>query len=253
MSQTLSDSGVYMGAQMNSSWDLVPPEEMYEACRVMARYVEYRGGLDWDFSRLHTMPIDPEFTRLVKSYLASVLSSDSVHKGWKLPETTLVYPWIVRMFPEARFIHWVRDPRDCILGAHVTDDLADFGVPYEKTDDLRFRRAISWKYQREIVKATPPPAHTAVVRFEDFVLKQDEALAALTRVTAAIEPVSEDAIQRALEVCRADRVRQQDEKMAWHVRSAKVGDSRSKLTDAHLTIFREEHGDLIRQLGYDVR
>lgn len=179
MSQTLSDSGVHMGAQMNSSWDLIPPEEMYEACRVMARYVQYKGGLTWDFSRLHTIPIDPAFTRLVESYLASVLESDAEHRGWKLPETTLVYPWIVRAFPDARFIHWVRDPRDCILGAHVTDDLADFGVPYEPTDDLRYRRAISWKYQREIVKATPAPAHTHVVRFEDFVLRQDEALRAL--------------------------------------------------------------------------
>ena len=61
-------------------------------------------------------------------------------------------------------------------GAHLTDDLADFGVPYEKTEDMRVRRAVSWKYQREIVKATPTPKYTTVVRFEDFVLRQDETL-----------------------------------------------------------------------------
>ncbi len=126
---------------------------------------------------------------------------------------------------------------------------AMYGRPIDHPDVLHFlsnafgaqiQRAIGWQ---ESGRAIP-------IRYEE--LHQDP-LAALTRVTAAIEPVSEDAIQRALEVCRADRVRQQDEKMAWHVRSAKVGDSRSKLTEAHLTIFREEHGDLIRQLGYDVR
>jgi Sulfotransferase family len=179
ISHTLTASGVFMGAQLNDSGDMLPPEDLYEACRVMAKYVTYKGGLEWDFSQLHSVPIDPEFTRLVESYLASVLHSRSEHKGWKLPETTLIYPWIVRMFPDIRYIHWVRDPRDCILGAHLTDDLADFGVPYEKTDDMRLRRAISWKYQREIVKATPPPRHTLVVRFEDFVLRQDEALARL--------------------------------------------------------------------------
>ncbi|MDO8587275.1 MAG: sulfotransferase [Armatimonadota bacterium] len=179
MSHTLRESGVYMGALLNESGDLIPAEDLYEACRVMARYVEHRGGLEWEFSKLHTMPIAPEFTRLVESYLSSVLASDAEHKGWKLPETTLIYPWIVRMFPDVRYIHWSRDPRDSIIGAHLTDDLSDFGIPYEKTDDLRLRRAISWKYQREIVKATPPPKHTIEVRFEDFILNQDETLAKL--------------------------------------------------------------------------
>src|SRR3990167_7742013 len=87
ISRTLRESGVYMGAQLNGSSDLVPPEEMYEACRVMARHVTYLGNLRWDFSKLHTMPIDPAFTRLVKSYLASVLGSQARRRGWKLPET----------------------------------------------------------------------------------------------------------------------------------------------------------------------
>ncbi|MGQ9905175.1 MAG: sulfotransferase family protein [Anaerolineae bacterium] len=180
ISHTLTRSGVYMGAIQNISGDLIPPDDLYEACRVMARYVVYKGGLEWDFSRLHTMPIDPAFTRLVESYLASVLNNTRFErKGWKLPETTLIYPWIVRLFPDAYYIHWVRDPRDSIISAHLTDDLAEWGVPYEHTDDIRLRRAISWKYQREIVKATPPPTHAISVRFEDFVLSQTETLAKL--------------------------------------------------------------------------
>lgn len=176
MSHTLSETGFYMGAEINGSGDLVPAEDMYEACRVMSRYITHLGGLRWDFSKLHTMPIDPEFTRLVESYLCSVIDSDAENKGWKLPETTLVYPWIVRMFPDIYYIDWTRDPRDSIMGGHLTDNLADFGIAYEPTDDLRLRRAISWKYQREIVKATPRPKHRIEVRFEDFVLNQDESL-----------------------------------------------------------------------------
>lgn len=179
ISHTLSESGVFMGAQLNASGDLIPPEDMYNACRIMSRYVVHLGGVKWDFSRLHTMPINPEFKQFVERYLSSVLESNAKYKGWKLPETTLVYPWIVRMFPNAYYIHWVRDPRDSILGAHLTDDLADFGVPYEHTEDVLLRRATSWKYQREIVKATPQPARVIQVRFEDFVLKQDETLVRL--------------------------------------------------------------------------
>lgn len=179
MSHTLTESGVFMGATLNRSGDLVPAEDLYEACRVMARNVKHLGGLQWDFFQLHTMPIDPEFTRLVESYLSSVLSSEAQNKGWKLPETTLIYPWIVRMFPDGKYIQWHRDPRDSILGAHLTDNLANFGIPYEHTDDLRLMRAISWKYQREIVKATPPPKQVIEVRFEDFIMNHCETLSRL--------------------------------------------------------------------------
>jgi hypothetical protein len=176
ISHTLSASGVYMGAQLNKSGDMIPPEDMYEACLVMAKYVEYKGNLQWDFSRLHTMKIDPLFIKHLELYLDSVLKSDADKKGWKIPETTLIYPWIIRLFPDIKYIFWVRDPRDSILGAHLTDDLEDFGIKYDKSDDIYHNRAISWLYQRQIVKATPPPKYGIHVRFEDFVLKQDETL-----------------------------------------------------------------------------
>lgn len=176
MSHTLSQSGVFMGEPVNGSGDLLPPEPMYEACRVMARHVRYLGDMKWDFSALHTMPIDPAFTRLIEQYLQSVLSSSASHRGWKIPETTLVFPWIVRMFPDIHYIHWIRDPRDSILAGHKTDDLADFGIEYDRTDDIRKRRAISWKYQVELIKATPKPRLWKSVRFEDFVLDQDNTV-----------------------------------------------------------------------------
>jgi hypothetical protein len=42
-------------------------------------------------------------------------------------------------------------------------------------------------------------------------------------------------------------------RMSQHVRTAKVGDSRDKLGELHLKIFREKYGDLLTSLGYDVR
>ena len=199
MSHTLSESGVYMGEPLNASGDLLPPDDLYEACRVMARHVVHNGGLSWDFSRLHTIAIDPAFTRLIESYLSTVLSSDAPVRGWKIPETTLVLPWIVRLFPDIRYIHWIRDPRDSILSGHKTDDLADFSVPYDPTDNVRLRRAISWKYQVEIVHATPTPAHWLPVRFEDFVLDQDatlERIGSFLGLEMAKIPVRPEAVGR---------------------------------------------------------
>ncbi len=179
ISHTLYASGVYMGSMLNASGDLLPPEAMYDACRVFANYVDHKGGLEWDFSKALTSEIPSEFTQLIETYLQSVLKDKSEHKGWKIPETTLVFPWILRMFPEAKYIFWIRDPRDSILQQHKTDDMRDFDIHYPATDDIRLKRAISWKYQYDLVKATPKPKHWLEVRFEDFVLKQEETLARL--------------------------------------------------------------------------
>src|SRR5262249_34008095 len=115
----------------------------------------------------------------IENYLVSVTTSAEERTGWKIPETTLVFPWIARMFPQMHYIYWIRDPRDCVLAEHKTDDLNDFCIQYPATDDERLRRAISWKYQQDLVKATPKPKYWLEVRFEDFVLKQDETLARL--------------------------------------------------------------------------
>jgi hypothetical protein len=180
ISHTLTASGVFMGEMLNESGDMLPPEDLYDACRVMGKHVVHLGNNRWDFSRLNGMPIDSAFEWLVRRYLRHVLAR-SEPRGWKLPETTLIYPWIVRLFPDARYIFWVRDPRDSILGAHLTDDLADFGVPYDRpVDDILMMRAISWKYQRDIVRATPLPTNKIEVRFEDLVCRQDETLARLS-------------------------------------------------------------------------
>ena len=165
-----------MGSQLNPSGDKVPPDAMYEACRVMAKYVTWNGGMDWDFRKLLEGRIDPAFEVHINSYLEDVLRKDAVHKGWKIPETTLVYPWVARMFPDAKFIQWIRDPRDCILGKHMTDNLAQFEIEHPPTPDLYKRRAISWLYQYKIINATPTPKQVIRVRFEDFVLNQETTL-----------------------------------------------------------------------------
>ncbi len=180
ISNTLAESGFYMGEPLNESWDLIPPEKMYEACRIFARYVDYKGSLEWDFSRVLAMEPDKEFVRLINEYLSSVLSSNAENRGWKIPETTLCYPWILKLFPDIHYIHWVRDPRDCILAGHKTDNLNDFGIEYPKSDDIRENRAISWKYQRELMKATPEPKHLIKIRFEDMVFEQDKTLERLS-------------------------------------------------------------------------
>ena len=199
ISNTLSESGFYMGEPLNGSWDLVPPEKMYEAAREIGRYIKYTGGLTWDFSKVLSMEPTTHFKTCIEEFLHSVLESDAPNKGWKIPETTLCYPWIIKMFPDIYYIHWVRDPRDCILGEHLTDDLKDFNIEYKHTDDERERRAISWKYQRELMRATPAPKNLIEVKFEDMVFDQDNTLKRLEAflgVSMAKIPMRQDSVGR---------------------------------------------------------
>jgi hypothetical protein len=199
ISHTLSSSGFFMGEPLNRSGDLLPPQDMYAACRVLARYVQWNGDLTWNWDDLHTREIPEEFTRLIHAYLVTVEESASDLKGWKIPETTLVFPWIVRLFPEIKYIFWIRNPRDCILGGHITDHLTDFGISYPVSDDERLNRAISWKYQYDLVQSMPKPKHWIEVRFEDFVQNQDESLARLEdflEVKLARIPVQPETVGR---------------------------------------------------------
>ena len=101
-----------MGNRLNRSGDLIPPYDMYDACRILARYVEWNGDLSWDFSRLNSMDIPDEFTTLIERYLKGILEEQkrkpNALVGWKIPETTLVFPWITQLFPDRKFIFWIR-------------------------------------------------------------------------------------------------------------------------------------------------
>ncbi len=92
--------------------------------------------------------------------------------------------------------------------------------------------------------------HSVIVRYEGL---HRDPMAELTRATEQIGPVASERITAAIDACRADNMRQMSEHLARHIPSAKVGSSRQRLSDAHLTLFREHHANQIRSLGYPVR
>ena len=175
IAHTLLGSGVHMGEVLNVSGDLIPPDPMYQACVHFGRHVKYKSDLEWDFSGVLSREPTEDFVTNLNRYLNTVLRHKKEKRGWKIPETSLVYPWVVRMFPEAKYIYWVRDPRDNILAGHGTDLLSNYAVPCEPLKGL-ITRAASWKYQWDLFKAVPEPKNLIKVRFEDFVLKQEETL-----------------------------------------------------------------------------
>jgi Sulfotransferase domain len=148
------------------------------------------------------------------------------------------------------YYYWVQDraenepeksrvrPRNQVIGKPLDDPAVlaflagDYGV--------NIVRANEWVHCKE----------SAVIRYEAL---HADPVAALRALTDQIGPVALDRVEAAVEECRAENMRQRSEKMARHVRSATVGDSKARLTEPHLAVFREHYADLIRSLGYEVR
>jgi hypothetical protein len=152
-----------------------------------------------------------------------------------------MYHWIQTRTDFDRELGKVRKkqrPRDVMVGKSIDDPVVlDFlANGFGQT----IKRADEWVHSGRAI----------VVRYEEL---HRDTVAALTRVTSQIEPVEPARIERAVEACSAANMRQRTKRMSQRVRVAKVGDSRDKLGEPHLAIFREKYGKRLTSLGSDVR
>lgn len=197
MANTLRQSGLFMG-HVNGSGDTTPGKRLYEAVKMAGDYVEFLEPYEWDFTELVEMSPPERYIELMQEYLSPQFEGKDTY-GWKLPESVLALPWLVKMFPDAYYIHWVRDGRDSILSYHDTEHLDQWRIPHivPRNSSRLLCAAVSWKYHEDMVQATPKPTHWMKVRFEDFVLRQGEELKRvggyldmdLTKIPVRREPV----------------------------------------------------------------
>ncbi len=109
----LEASGVFMGAHQNlsgDSWDLLPIVRYL----VIRYYPDYAGVLAGEDGMLEDM-IEAALTR----HLAGYDPAQGQRWGWKLCETTFILPVAARLFPNAQFIHLIRDGRDVAFSDHT--------------------------------------------------------------------------------------------------------------------------------------
>ena len=140
---------------------------------------------------------------------------------------------------------WTRDldkrqgrPRQALVGKPLDDPIVlDF---LRDSYGATIQQANGWLHGKR----------AAVIRYEDLHADPRSALQALL---IDLPPSPDEQLDVAIQECSAESMRQRSEKMHWHVRTAKVGESRQQLGEAHLAVFREHHADAIRSLGYSVR
>ncbi len=157
----------------------------------------------------------------------------------------------------------IRDPYDGFVSSYFTiqqhkdDGLRSgrrtdvmVGKPLSDPAVLEYLRNGGFRNNMRRAKEWMESGRTHIVRYEKL---HADPIAELRSVTDLIEPVPDERIAMAMEACSAENMRKMGGERSKHVRAAKVGDSREKLNDEHLAIFRDRYGDMIRALGYEVR
>jgi uncharacterized OsmC-like protein len=157
----------------------------------------------------------------------------------------------------------IRDPYDGFVSSYFTiQEHKDSGLRRGRRRDTISGKSLSdpeviqhlrdggFRNNMRRAKEWLESGRTLVVRYERL---HSDPIEELRSVTDKIQPVPDERIAAALAACSADTMRNLGGGKSKHVRAAKVGDSREKLNEEHLAVFREMYADIIRALGYEVR
>ncbi|MBD3407308.1 MAG: hypothetical protein GF411_14415 [Candidatus Lokiarchaeota archaeon] len=169
ITQLLSKNGVFLG-NTNDSYDMVPADHMYDAAKEFGLCVEYVPPLQW---HIKNMPPTESYMRYLYEYLYPLLGHDGM-VGWKLPETIFSLPWIISIFPNAKYLYWSKNPMHIMSRWHISDNLNSWGVQCDCLDPIEMR-ASSILYQLRMMNSYKPK-HYFDVDAEFFVKSHNHAV-----------------------------------------------------------------------------
>ena len=136
----LQGQGVFMGAALNESLDALP-------------FLPFVERVETDhhpaFAALRGPDALPEpLERTLSEALDAHLVGHAPGQpwGWKLCETVYALPVLARAFPDARFVHLLRDGRDVAFSDHVAPELPFWRRVYFGTDALRAWQGMGLRY-----------------------------------------------------------------------------------------------------------
>ncbi len=175
--------------------------------------------------------------------------------GEKDPEHALHFKELAPLFPEARFIHILRDGRGVFISAWHHNVRSNY--EHLKTHDFDAflditAREWSDRVRRARESATPLGDRHLEVRYEDLVA---EPLAGLTRVLAFLGATADEAVVRScVEAASFEKLSQGrkagEEDKASFFRKGDPNDWRNHLSPAQIARFDRLSGGLLKELGY---
>jgi hypothetical protein len=134
LAELLTAGGIFMGAHCNESRDSLDMLNVVQF--LVGKYYPDYSPL-WDANA----PADEELARLLRrsfeQHLAGFDPSGAKFWGWKLCETTYILPVLDFLFPQAKFIHLIRDGRDVAFCDHHGPSDPWWSKIYFNTDKMR--------------------------------------------------------------------------------------------------------------------
>lgn len=134
LAQLLEASGIFMGADRPSSEDSLAILAIVERL-VVGHYPDYRRVLTERDEDLNAALIAAFQTHL-RGF------SGGGRWGWKLCETTYILPVLRAIFPDAHYVHLIRDGRDVAFSNHVWPRSPFWKKVYFDTADIHFWRGL---------------------------------------------------------------------------------------------------------------
>jgi hypothetical protein len=206
---------------------------------------------------LQTVLSDDDFVHLVKSFAEYVL--DRIGDGRvileKTPDHVRLAALILRIIPEAWFIHLVRDPRA------VTSSLISAGGSWGShwASTSAARNARRWVKAvaagREIRQMT---TRYLEVRYEDLL---SDGIECLSHIFGWLELEAEpNFCKEAIEACTIDKFRSGATKAPWPLetdpegfyRKGAAGSWREDLSNSDIRVIEYVAGDLMKEFGYEL-
>jgi hypothetical protein len=131
LAAALGKAGVFMGGALNDSLDAVP------LVPLVKYLVERHAGAFHRFPSARDEELADVVSAAIEKHLAG--RPPSSRWGWKLGETVFILPVLAVVFPDARFVHIVRDGRDVAFSPFVAPKDPFWRKIYFNTD-----RITSW-------------------------------------------------------------------------------------------------------------
>ncbi len=132
LAELVRSTGVYMGAHQNESGDSEDILELVEY--VVEHYYP-------DFNQLWRGNERPDMelcALIVRAFRRHLGCGEPQRWGWKLCETAYVLPLIDYLFPQARYLHIIRDGRDVAFSDHVPPFNAFWQKIYTDSAGMRY-------------------------------------------------------------------------------------------------------------------
>jgi hypothetical protein len=164
------------------------------------------------------------------------------------PEHLALAPFIEAVFPEARFLHLVRDPRAVYVSMReAVSSWADAG----SFPTSPIQAAAAWKRSVRLggELAARVPKNYYLVRYETL---HADGPAELGRMLAWLGlPTDAAACERAVEACRIDKLREKSTMARGFFRKGSAGGWRDELSGRALRSIEYVCGDELERWGYE--